>query len=157
MARDLKGAFAIAAISSRLPQEIWCLRHGSSLVIGLGVLESFVASDVAALVPLTQEVIYLEDGDSACLTKEKVTIWNSAGEEVQRPVTIAGIHAADLALGHFRHFMHKEIHEQPEAMADTLDIWLDATHKPFTFLLWNHSGILRAYKRLPVARVTMLL
>ena len=129
MARDLKGAFAIAAISSRLPQEIWCLRHGSSLVIGLGVLESFVASDVAALVPLTQEVIYLEDGDSACLTKERVTIWNSAGEKVQRPVTIAGIHAADLALGHFRHFMHKEIHEQPEAMADTLAIWLDATHK----------------------------
>ena len=120
MAKRLKGAFAIAAISSRLPQEIWCLRHGSSLVLGLGVLESFVASDVAALVPLTQEVIYLEDGDSACLTKETVTIWNGAGEQVQRPVTIAGIHAADLSLGHFRHFMHKEIHEQPEAVADTL-------------------------------------
>lgn len=120
MARILKGAFAIAAISKGLPEEIWCLRHGSSLVIGIGVLETFVASDVAALALLTQEVIYLEDGDSACLTKKNVTIWNRAGDCVQRPVMIAGAHAADLSLGHFRHFMHKEIHEQPEAVADTL-------------------------------------
>ncbi|MDX1626355.1 MAG: glutamine--fructose-6-phosphate transaminase (isomerizing) [Wenzhouxiangellaceae bacterium] len=117
----LEGSFSLGILDRAMPGCVWGVRAGSPLVIGVGVGEHFLASDAAALVPLTQQMIYLEDGDIARVERDAVTIRDADGDPVERPVRISSIPADSADRGRFRHFMLKEIHEQPAAIAATLD------------------------------------
>ncbi|WNV05967.1 glutamine--fructose-6-phosphate transaminase (isomerizing) [Candidatus Methylospira mobilis] len=117
----LQGAYAIGVICTDHPGVMIGVRHGSPLVVGLGNNENFIASDIFALISETQRFIYLEDGDLAQITAEAVDIYDAEGHPVTR-----SHHDSKMALdvverGEYRHYMQKEIHEQPEAVEKTLD------------------------------------
>ncbi len=118
---DLEGAYALGVISKREPDLLVAARRGSPLIIGIGIGEHFIASDVAALLPVTQRFIFLEDGDIAAIRRDRLVIYDSAGREVKRPERITELTADAVERGEFRHFMLKEIYEQPRAIADTLE------------------------------------
>ncbi len=117
----LKGAYAIGVVSSSEPRRLVAARQGSPLVIGLGESENFIASDVFALVSETQRFIFLEDGDTAELTTDEVSIYDALGVPVERPVHVTQLAADAVERGDYRHYMQKEIHEQPVAIEKTLD------------------------------------
>lgn len=117
---ELEGAYAIGVMAADNPDVLVCARHGSPLLLGLGIEENFFASDVAALLPVTQKVIYLDEGEVAQLTLSDVAVFNRAGQRVQPRVHISEQSAEMAELGAYRHYMQKEIHEQPRALADTL-------------------------------------
>ena len=106
---------------------------GCPLIIGLGEGENFFASDVSALIPVTRRIIYLEDGDVAAVTRAAVTVLDHAGIESQRPVRYSEVSADDVDLGPYRHYMQKEIHEQPRALSDTLEAVIDEGITPALF------------------------
>ncbi|MCG6871189.1 MAG: glutamine--fructose-6-phosphate transaminase (isomerizing) [Gammaproteobacteria bacterium] len=120
-ARELEGAYAMGVIATSEPQTLVAARRGSPLIVGLGEGEYFIASDMAALIPVTRRFLVLEDGDVAELSLNGVRIVDAAGDAVERPERTSnlGVEAADL--GGYRHFMQKEIFEQPRAVADTLE------------------------------------
>ncbi|HMB39595.1 MAG TPA: glutamine--fructose-6-phosphate transaminase (isomerizing) [Wenzhouxiangellaceae bacterium] len=122
---DLAGSYSLAILDAEHPDRVWGVRQGSPLVIGVGVGEHFLASDAAALVPLTQQMIYLEEGDIAEVERHSIRITDIQGQSVDRPTRISSIPADSADRGAFRHFMLKEIHEQPAAIAATLDGYLD--------------------------------
>ena len=119
---ELAGAYAIGVVSEDSPNQLICARKGSPLLIGLGIEENFIASDVSALLPVTQRVIYLEEGDVANIGLLSVKIFDASGQAVERSVHISELSADMAELGPYRHFMQKEIHEQPRALADTLAV-----------------------------------
>ncbi|HSJ80318.1 MAG TPA: glutamine--fructose-6-phosphate transaminase (isomerizing), partial [Thiobacillus sp.] len=117
---ELEGAYAIGVVSEDAPNRLICARKGSPLLIGLGIEENFIASDVSALLPVTQRVMYLEEGDVADIGLLAVSVYDAAGNPVDRSVHISELSADMAELGNYRHFMQKEIHEQPRALTDTL-------------------------------------
>jgi glucosamine--fructose-6-phosphate aminotransferase (isomerizing) len=117
---ELEGAYAIGVVSEEAPNRLVCARKGSPLLIGLGIEENFIASDVSALLPVTQRVMYLEEGDVADIGLLAVSVYDAAGNRVDRSVHISELSADMAELGNYRHFMQKEIHEQPRALTDTL-------------------------------------
>ncbi|MCX7111307.1 MAG: glutamine--fructose-6-phosphate transaminase (isomerizing) [Proteobacteria bacterium] len=117
----LEGAYAIGAICIKEPQILVAARHGSPLVVGLGDSENFIASDIFALVGETQRFIFLEDGDIAVLSTEEVVVYNKADDQVERSVNETKLSADAVDRGHYRHYMQKEIHEQPVAIEKCLD------------------------------------
>ncbi|MGA9332821.1 MAG: glutamine--fructose-6-phosphate transaminase (isomerizing) [Rudaea sp.] len=117
----LRGAYAIAAISQREPGRIVGARRGSPLVAGLADNEQFIASDIHALLPVTRQFIYLDEGDIADADISGVKIYDEHGARVDRPVKQAHFNADAIDRGTYRHYMLKEIHEQPLAIADTLE------------------------------------
>ncbi|WP_303902425.1 glutamine--fructose-6-phosphate transaminase (isomerizing) [Thiohalomonas denitrificans] len=120
-ASDLEGAFALGVITDRDPERLVAARQGSPLVIGIGIGEHFIASDVAALLPVTRRFIFLEEGDIADINRERVVIYDGDGRKVTRPIRDSELSADSVERGEFRHYMLKEIHEQPRAIADTLE------------------------------------
>ena len=118
--RRLEGAFALAILDEHTPGVIWVARQGSPLVIGVGHGEHFVGSDQLALLHVTDRFVYLEEGDTARLTANTLEIFNADGEAVTRPVVRASASSEQVSKGEYRHFMAKEIHEQPEAVRSTL-------------------------------------
>jgi len=118
---DLHGAFALGVISSQEQHRIIAARRGSPLVIGVGIGEHFIASDVAALLPVTQRFIFLEDGDIADISRDSLTIYDGNGSIVDRPLKISELSADAADRGKYRHYMLKEIFEQPRAIAETLE------------------------------------
>ena len=119
---ELIGAYAIAVVSESDPSRLVVARHGSPLLLGLGEGENFAASDTSALIQVTQRVVYLEDGDCAELTLDGVRVSDSGGKTVSRPVHVSQLTADAVELGHYRHYMQKEIFEQPMAAANTLEM-----------------------------------
>ncbi|MCG8014778.1 MAG: glutamine--fructose-6-phosphate transaminase (isomerizing) [Candidatus Thiodiazotropha sp. 'RUGA'] len=117
----LIGAYALAVVSPDDPDQMVVIRAGSPLVIGLGDDENFIASDVFALLPVTQQFIFLEEGDLAHITREKVTIADLHGEPVEREIRTSQVSAAKAEKGPYRHYMLKEIFEQPAVIAETLE------------------------------------
>ncbi|MEW6119031.1 MAG: glutamine--fructose-6-phosphate transaminase (isomerizing) [Pseudomonadota bacterium] len=117
---ELEGAYAIGVVSEDSPNRLICARKGSPLLIGLGIEENFIASDVSALLPVTQRVMYLEEGDVADIGLLEVTVFDADGRQTDRSVHISELSADMAELGNYRHFMQKEIHEQPRALTDTL-------------------------------------
>jgi glucosamine--fructose-6-phosphate aminotransferase (isomerizing) len=117
---ELEGAYAIGVVSEDSPNQLVCARKGSPLLVGLGIEENFIASDVSALLPVTQRVMYLEEGDIADIGLLAVTVYDAAGNKVDRSVHVSELSADMAELGNYRHFMQKEIHEQPRALTDTL-------------------------------------
>ena len=120
-AKMLEGAFAFGVISKDEPERLVASRCGGPLVIGLGIGENFIASDVFALLPVTQRFIFLEDGDTAEITRHKVTIYDAHGQIVTRPESISNLSADAVEKAGYRHFMLKEIFTQARAVAETLE------------------------------------
>ena len=118
---ELHGAYGLAVISAQQPDRLLAARSGSPLVIGLGMGENFLASDQLALRQVTDRFVYLEEGDIAEIRSDSVQIWDAAGQSVQREQVQyhEGAEAADK--GSYRHFMLKEIHEQPKVVQRTLE------------------------------------
>ena len=117
---ELDGAYALAVVSQHDPDRIIIAREGCPVVIGLGVEENFVASDVAALLPVTRRFVFLEEGDVAEIRRTSIRIMDKEGNTVDRPVRQSELSADAAEKGQYRHFMLKEIHEQPRAVANTL-------------------------------------
>ena len=124
--KELEGAYALAVIDRRDPSTLVAARMGCPLLVGLGEGENFVASDVSAIVSATRKVIFLEEGDTAELDRDGVRVFDADDAEVQRDVHLSDVSLASLELGPYRHFMQKEIHEQPRAISDTLEGIVDA-------------------------------
>ena len=134
--RDLHGAYAIGVMSVRAPDVICCARMGCPLLIGVGVEgkhENFIASDMSAIIPETRRVMYLEEGDVAELTRDKITVVDRAGKSVTREINVSDITDEARELGPYQHFMQKEIHEQPRALADTMEAVLTEGVHPGLF------------------------
>ncbi|MBC3410537.1 glutamine--fructose-6-phosphate transaminase (isomerizing) [Pseudomonas sp. SWRI51] len=126
--KRLHGAYGLAVISASQPDRLVAARSGSPLVIGLGLGENFLASDQLALRQVTDRFMYLEEGDIAEIRRDQVLVWDQAGEPVQRETVqhSEGAEAADK--GVYRHFMLKEIHEQPAVVQRTLEGRLGKDH-----------------------------
>src|SRR6266478_6409325 len=119
--RELEGAYAIAVFCREEPHRVIGARSGSPLVIGVGMNENFLASDALALAGVTDRYIYLEEGDVADLQLGRVWLVDRHGQPVQRTARTLSAFSNAVELGPYRHFMQKEIFEQPKAIADTLD------------------------------------
>jgi glucosamine--fructose-6-phosphate aminotransferase (isomerizing) len=119
---QLVGAYAIAVISEGDRSRLIAARQGAPLLLGLGDGENFAASDASALIQVTQKIIYLEDGDCAEITLERVAVQDAGGKRVERPVHHSHLTADAVELGPYQHYMQKEIFEQPGAVANTLEM-----------------------------------
>ncbi len=117
----LEGAYALGIISITEPNALVACRKGSPLVIGIGIGEYFIASDVAALLPVTQRFIFLEDGDVASISIDKLIIYDVNDYIVNRPIKESQLSADSIDKGHYRHYMLKEIYEQPFAISQALE------------------------------------
>ena len=118
---ELVGAYAIGVIAADNPDQLICARRGSPLLLGVGIGEHFIASDVSALLPVTRKVVYLEEGDVVEVGRPGYQIFDAGGKRVERAVQISELSNESVQLGEYRHYMQKEIHEQPQALADTLE------------------------------------
>jgi glutamine---fructose-6-phosphate transaminase (isomerizing) len=119
---ELEGAFAIAVVSARDPDAVVVARRGPPLLLGIGEGENFAASDVSALLPVTRRVVYLEDGDCAEIRPGGWRVVDATGKAADRKVHVSELTDAAVDLGPYRHYMQKEIHEQPGALANTLEV-----------------------------------
>lgn len=118
---ELEGAYAIGVIDTADPNRIVGARMGPPLLVGIGVGEHFLTSDVAALIPVTQKFMVLEDGDVAELERDRITVYDRQGEIVEREESLSELNADAVERGQYRHYMQKEIFEQPEAISNTLE------------------------------------
>ena len=123
---ELVGAYAIAVITESDPSRLIVARMGAPLLLGLGEGENFAASDTSALIQVTPRVIYLEEGDCAEVSLAGVRIVDAKGNAVERPVHVSQLTDAAVELGPYRHYMQKEIFEQPMAVANTLEMVTNA-------------------------------
>jgi glutamine---fructose-6-phosphate transaminase (isomerizing) len=119
--KELVGAYAIGVIAADEPDRLVCARRGSPLLLGVGIGEHFIASDVSALLPVTRKVVYLEEGDVVVLDRADYEIFDVSGRRVKRAVQLSELSNESVQLGNYKHYMQKEIHEQPQALADTLE------------------------------------
>jgi len=119
--RELEGAYALAVMSVSDPDRLVIARAGAPAIVGIGDGENFVASDIAALLPVTRHYIILEEGDVAVVDRESVTIYDVNDKVVERPVIESELTADAAERGDFRHYMQKEIHEQATAVRQTLE------------------------------------
>lgn len=131
--RELTGAYAIGVIALDRPDELVCARMGCPLLVGLGDGENFIASDVSAILSATRRVIFLEEGDIGHLSRDGVKLIDKHDQAVERPVHLSDVSLASLELGPYSHFMQKEIHEQPKALADTIEAVQDCGFNPELF------------------------
>ncbi|HZQ13279.1 MAG TPA: glutamine--fructose-6-phosphate transaminase (isomerizing), partial [Pseudolabrys sp.] len=125
--KQLRGAFALAFLFSGEPDLLIGARKGSPLAVGYGSGEMYLGSDAIALAPFTDQVSYLEDGDWAIVTRKSVEIRDAQGRTVERPIVKSAASGALVDKGNFKHFMAKEIHEQPEVVGHTLAHYIDMT------------------------------
>jgi glutamine---fructose-6-phosphate transaminase (isomerizing) len=123
---ELSGAYAIAVINEADQGRLVVARMGAPLLLGLGEGGNFAASDTSALVQVTQRIVYLEEGDCAEITREGVRIIDVQGHPAERAVHISELTSAAVELGRYRHYMQKEIFEQPMAVANTLEMVTNA-------------------------------
>ena len=122
--KRIHGAFSLAILCRQYPDMLIGARLGSPLVVGYGEDETYLGSDALALAPLTQKISYLEEGDWVVITRDGTQIYDREDQPVQRPITQSGASAAAVEKGNHRHFMQKEIFEQPIVVAQTLQSYL---------------------------------
>jgi len=118
---ELVGAYAIGVVAADNPDQLIGARRGSPLLLGIGIEEHFIASDVSALLPATRRVVHLEEGDVVVLERHSYRIFDARGASVERAVQISALSNESVQLGDYQHYMQKEMHEQPQALADTLE------------------------------------
>lgn len=137
----IRGAFALAILFSGENDLMIGARNGPPLAVGYGIGEMYLGSDAIALAPLTSQLTYLEDGDWVVMSRDGATFYNAKGEEVRRKVSQTAYGAYSVDKGNYRHFMAKEIFEQPEVIAHTLATYLDLSKREVNFpglsLDWN--------------------
>ncbi|MDB5723561.1 MAG: glmS [Novosphingobium sp.] len=121
---QLRGAFALAIAFRAFPDMLIGARLGSPLVVGFGEGETYLGSDALALAPLTQRITYLDEGDWVIVTRDGAAIYDKGNNPVTRPVVTSGASAAAIEKGNYRHFMQKEIFEQPTVVAQTLNSYI---------------------------------
>jgi len=121
--KKLEGAFALGFVFADFPNLVIGARNGPPLAVGFGKGENFLGSDAIALSNLTTHISYLEDGDWAEITPESIIVHDADGKIVTRPVTQSGYNGASVGKGNYRHFMQKEIHEQPGVVGETLKMY----------------------------------
>ncbi len=119
--KSFTGAYGIGVISSKYPEHIIATRSGSPLVIGISEQGNFIASDQMALLDITKEFIFLEEGDIADITLDSVTIYNKDGQQTERKIKTSKLQNGQIFKGDYAHYMLKEIFEQPQAIRDTLE------------------------------------
>ena len=119
--KELKGAFSIAAISSKEKGKIYAAKQKSPLLIGKGIEENFIASDPLAIANITEKFYLLEDGDFAEISENDIKIFNSNGEPIKREETKIDATPTSTSKGNYSHFMEKEIYEQPDALGNTIN------------------------------------
>lgn len=130
---QLKGAYALGIIHTDYPDELITVREGSPLVIGVGIGENFISSDQLALLPITNRFIYLEEGDIARLTRHSIEVY-AHGQAVVRPVKELDTTVSNASKGEYKHYMLKEIYEQPEAIQQTISQALNGNQLREEFL-----------------------
>ncbi|WP_375756795.1 glutamine--fructose-6-phosphate transaminase (isomerizing) [Corallococcus exercitus] len=135
--RQVKGTYGLVVVCSNDPGRIVCTKDASPMVLGLGQGQNFIASDVPALLEHTRDFVYMEEGDLAVVTAAKVDIFNRDGKLVNRPTRRIDWTPMMAEKGGYKHFMHKEIHEQPRAIADTLRGRMLLTEGDVHFETWN--------------------
>lgn len=140
--KELTGAYALAVMSRAEPDHFVCARMGCPLLVGLGEGENFVASDVSAIVSSTRRVIFLEEGDTADIRRDGVQVFDEHDQPIDRGVHLSDVSLASLELGPYRHFMQKEIHEQPRALGDTIEAAIDAGGFPAELFGKNAEAVL---------------
>ncbi len=148
-ARTLKGAYALGIILTAEPHTLYAIRYGSPLIIGISPDSKLIASDPIALAPFTQQFIYLKEGDIARIQTDSIDIYNKNYELIQRPIQQTHLSSSTVSKGRYRHYMKKEIFEQPVALSETLKYYMDAqgkhaTHTPM------HTRILKKIKRIHI-------
>lgn len=132
---DVEGTYGIALINKQEPDTLYTARKGSPIVIGLGFGENFVASDVLALLPVTQRFIYLDDDEIAVLKRKELKIYDKDLNSVTKPVKESELDVYSVSKGPYRHFMQKEIFEQPRAVADTFERRIEEDNVSFEAFL----------------------
>ena len=137
--KKLEGAYGTVAIDTNQPDKMVVARSGSPLVIGKGIGEYFIASDQLALLPVTREFIYLEENEVAEVRRDGVIIWDEYGKTVTREFEVSDIQHDAVDKGQYRHFMLKEIHEQPAVVSDTLEGRI-VNHKIFVETLGQNAN-----------------
>lgn len=124
--KRLRGAFALGIIFTQMPECLYAARRGSPLAVGYGAHANYLGSDALALAPLTQKICYLEEGDWAEITKNSVTLFDCNDRTVTRPVKTTALTGEAIGKGNFRHYMQKEIYEQPSVIGETLNVYCNA-------------------------------
>lgn len=132
--RKLHGAYALVVMSAEEPDRLVCARMGCPVVLGVGIGENFVASDIAALLPVTRRFMFLEEGDVALVQRKSIEIVDSKGSVVERPIKESELSADAVERGEYRHYMLKEIFEQPRAITETLEDRLGTKSVPSAIL-----------------------
>ena len=117
---EVKGSFGLALIDKNDPNTLYAARSGSPLIIGLGIGENFIASDTLALLPVTRRFIFLEEGEIAVLTTESIKVYDLDGNELHKDIVESDMDAESISKGPYRHYMQKEIYEQPKSLQNTL-------------------------------------
>ena len=135
--KRLTGAFALGVIFAGEENLMIAARKGSPLAIGIGDGESYLGSDAIALAPLTQKIIYLDDGDWAVITSDYIHIFDAEDNEVEREIKTSTLSGAAIGKGGYRHFMLKEIYEQPQVIGDTLHSYINPTTRTVTLPALN--------------------
>jgi glutamine---fructose-6-phosphate transaminase (isomerizing) len=148
---QLQGAFALGVINNSEPERIIAARKGSPLVIGVGIGEFFIASDVFALLPVTQKFIFLEDGDVADIKRDELIIYDSNQQIVNRPVNVSELNADVADKSGYRHYMLKEIFSQPNAIAESLENRIEDGHVITNEFGQNAESIFEQVKAVKIA------
>lgn len=148
--QELVGSFSLVIMHKDYPDQMIAVRSGSPLVLGLGIDENFVASDSVALLPVTRQMIYLEEGDIAVINHDRVVIYDANLQVITRPTKLSDLTPDAASRGNYRHFMQKEIFEQPSAIAYTMESRLN-TNNIFTEAFGNNAkNILGKVKRVQI-------
>ncbi|MEO8810760.1 MAG: glutamine--fructose-6-phosphate transaminase (isomerizing) [Rhodanobacter sp.] len=143
---ELEGAYAIAVISRDEPDRVLGARRGAPLLVGLGIGENFLGSDAQALIQVTNRIVYLDEGDVVEITRDDVHVFSADGSPVERAVHESELSADSVERGEYRHYMQKEIFEQPRAVADTLEARI-GPHGVLPNIFGIDSGVLLAKAR----------
>ncbi len=130
--KRLQGAFSLGILFAGFPDLMIAARRGTPLAIGFGQGETYLGSDALALAPLTNRIMYLEDGDWAVMTSAGVTVFDEDDNPIERPVRTSELSGAVVGKGGYRHFMLKEIYEQPQVIGDTLHCYVNPATREVT-------------------------
>lgn len=151
VAKRLEGAYALVIMNRLEPEHLIAVKKGCPLVLGIGIGEHFIASDQLALLPVTRQFAYLEEGDVVEVRRDNYTIYTQDGQSIQREIQTSELHYEGAEKGKFRHFMQKEIFEQPEAVASTLEGRLLKDHILDGIFGSSASSIFPQIKRIQIA------
>lgn len=148
--QQLKGAYALGIMNKALPDRFYAVRHGCPLVLGIGIGENFIASDMLALLPVTQRFVFLEEDDIVEITALDYTLYDQTAQPVERAIHHSEETANATTKGRYRHFMLKEIFEQPRALVETIDGHIVDDHLVRTMFGHRAEKILPQIKRVHI-------